>query len=71
MAAPGLGHDRGGCGSGQTGRQINSQIKRKRDVFAVSGSAYQERLTISGGTKKLQNNPRQKKRHNLGAEQPC
>jgi hypothetical protein len=69
-AMPVAPHDRGVRVSGRTGRQIGSQINRKRDAFAVSVSTHQWRLTISGGTKKLQSNPRQAKRHKLSAGQP-
>jgi hypothetical protein len=70
MAAPVAPRDRDARVSGRTGRQIGSQINLKREVFAVSASTHQYRMTISCGTKKLQGNPRQAKRHKLGAEQP-
>jgi hypothetical protein len=69
-AMPGAPHDRGGRVGGRAGRQIGSQINRKWDVFAVSVSTHQQRLAISDGTKWLQGNPLQAKRHKLGAEQP-
>jgi len=40
-AAPGATQNRGGRIGGRAGRQIGSQINRKRDVFAVSASAHQ------------------------------